>query len=212
MNPNSISNLALDAHYWENRYQQRNTPWDTGAITEPLKTYIDHLIATKSADPHFFDQAILVPGAGSGYEAEYLHQVGFRNVWVIEVARAPLQALQQRVPSFKSEHLVEGDFFKFEKENFFDLIIEQTFFCALNPALRQEYAQKMAKLLKPKGILAGLLFDFPLQKEGEPPYGGCAEEYQTYFEPYFELKTLASCYNSIKPRAGKELFFIFKKK
>ncbi|WP_027001560.1 methyltransferase domain-containing protein [Hugenholtzia roseola] len=212
MNPNDVSNPALDAHYWESRYQQQDTPWDASAITEPLKTYIDNLVATEAAQhPDFFQMVILVPGAGSGYEAEYLHRLGFQNVWVVDMAQAPLQALQARVPSFEAKYLVECDFFKFEKENYFDLIIEQTFFCALNPTLRQDYVQKMASLLKPNGILAGLLFDFPLKKEGDPPYGGCKQEYETYFAPYFHIKKIEPCYNSIKPRAGKELFFILRK-
>ena len=32
------------------------------------------------------------------------------------------------------------------------------------------------------------------------------EEYISYFESYFEIKILESCYNSIKPREGNELF------
>ena len=93
----------------------------------------------------------------------------------------------------------------------FDLILEQTFFCALRPELRENYARKMQSLLKDGGILAGLLFDFPLE-DGGPPYGGNIEEYRAFFSPYFEIRKLQRAYNSIPPRRGSELFFIFEKK
>ncbi|MDX1334071.1 MAG: SAM-dependent methyltransferase, partial [Robiginitalea sp.] len=102
------------------------------------------------------------------------------------------------------------DFFEFN-EGPFDLVLEHTFFCALPPDLRPQYAEKMAGLLKKGGKLAGLLFDFPLTEEG-PPFGGSREEYLRLFEPFFEIRILEEARNSIPPRAGRELFFIFEKK
>jgi len=65
----------------------------------------------------------------------------------------------------------------------------------------------MKELLKKEGKLIGLLFDFPIREEQDsPPFGGNANEYREIFEPYFEIKTLKRCYNSIKPRQGTELF------
>lgn len=89
----------------------------------------------------------------------------------------------------------------------FDLIIEQTFFCALEPSLRKKYASKIATLLNNNGKIAGLLFNFPLTEVG-PPFGGLTEEYKKLFSNKFKIKTLEKAYNSIKPRADKELFFI----
>ncbi|MDX1327998.1 MAG: SAM-dependent methyltransferase, partial [Arenibacter sp.] len=93
----------------------------------------------------------------------------------------------------------------------FDLILEQTFFCALDPDLRPQYVHKMKQLLKPTGKLVGLLFTFPLTESG-PPYGGSPEEYKALFGDHFNFKVLEVAYNSIKPRANKELFFIFEPK
>ncbi len=72
----------------------------------------------------------------------------------------------------------------------------------------------MAKLLTDKGKLAGVWFDFP-KVDGDlinRPFGGTKEEYMEYLAPYFTIHSLAPCYNSIAPRAGKELFGIFLKK
>jgi thiopurine S-methyltransferase len=68
----------------------------------------------------------------------------------------------------------------------------------------------MPKLLKENGKLAGLLFNFPLTQEG-PPFGGSKEEYLRLFEPNFNVKVMEPCHNSIKPREGRELFFILQK-
>ncbi|MCK5638563.1 MAG: SAM-dependent methyltransferase, partial [Flavobacteriaceae bacterium] len=87
----------------------------------------------------------------------------------------------------------------------------QTFFCSLSPELRSNYVEKMASLLNDNGKLIGLLFDFPLTEEG-PPYGGSLSEYMNSFSKEFNTITLERCYNSIKPRDGRELFIIFEKK
>ena len=54
----------LSATYWEKRYQEHATGWDIGAASTPLVTYINS-IENKEA-------AILIPGCGTGYEAQYL--------------------------------------------------------------------------------------------------------------------------------------------
>lgn len=192
--------MELDKTFWEERYKSQSTGWDVGTISEPLKVYIDSLPDRSIS--------ILIPGAGNGYEAEYLHNKGFKNLDVIDIAASPLKNLKSRVPDFPEENLIQTDFFEWSKK--YDLILEQTFFCALDPALRSAYAKKMNQLLKPKGKLVGVLFDFPLTETG-PPFGGSQEEYLTYFQPYFEIKKFDKCYNSILPRAGNELFIIFEK-
>ncbi len=97
-------------------------------------------------------------------------------------------------------------------DNFiFDLIIEQTFFCALDPALRQKYFDKMHSLLKPGGKLAGVLFNCQFDT-ATAPFGGTKEEYKQYFEKQFKINVYEECRNSIKPRIGRELFINLEKK
>ncbi|MFT5619600.1 MAG: hypothetical protein ACI85I_002846 [Arenicella sp.] len=63
----------------------------------------------------------------------------------------------------------------------------------------------MFDLLESDGRLVGLLFDAPLN-ETHPPYGGNKQEYLTCFNEKFEIKHFDNCYNSITPRANRELF------
>ena len=188
----------LDKSYWEDRYLTNQIGWNIGFPSTPLKSYIDQL-EDKSI-------SILIPGAGNSYEAEYLWNQGFKNTYVLDIAKQPLENLKKRVSDFPDAQLLHQDFFKVD--NTFDLILEQTFFCALNPNLRKPYAEKMKQLLKPDGKLAGLLFNFPLTESG-PPFGGSINEYQDLFSRYFSIRTLTPSINSIKERQGKELFFIF---
>ena len=193
--------MKLNKAFWDNKYNDEKLGWDIGYISTPLKNYIDQL-ANKNLK-------ILIPGAGNGYEVEYLFNRGFNNIYVVDIAQQPLDNLKNRIPNFPEDRLIHMDFFDLQESNF-DLILEQTFFSALNPSLREAYAIKMSNLLQVKGKLAGLLFDFPLTEKG-PPFGGDINEYKKLFFEHFKIKTLERAYNSIKPRNGNELFFIFEK-
>lgn len=193
----------LDKRYWQERYRQKQTGWDAHTITQPLKAFIDQW--------NNRDAAVLIPGCGHGHEAIYLLEMGFTQIKVIDIAEEPLLHLRSKaseaIQSGKLT-LVCADFWEWQGQ--YDLILEQTFFCALDPALRAKYAMKMHALLKPGALLAGVLFQFPLTADG-PPFGGNAEEYTNYFSPYFDIKTMEACYNSIAPRAGRELFIRLQK-
>ena len=191
----------MNSDFWSSRYKTGNTGWDIGNISTPLKEYIDQ-IENKNLK-------ILIPGAGNSYEAEYLFNNGFTKVYVCDIAPEPIKNLKNRIPDFPDSHLIQENFFHLSGQ--FDLILEQTFFCAIPVEKRPDYAKKAADLLNIDGKIAGLFFDFELKLDG-PPFGGSAEEYLTYFSPYFKIDILERCYNSIPPRQGNELFFKFRKK
>jgi thiopurine S-methyltransferase len=194
-----------EQEYWTNRYEEEHTGWDIGYPSTPLKTYIDQL-----TDKNI---SILVPGAGNGYEIEYLFQQGFQNVHIMDISKIPLQRFQERNPDFPGFHLLHEDFF--EHQGQYDLILEQTFFCSLVPTdkNRNVYAKHMAKLLKPKGKLVGLWFCFPLTGDMvKRPFGGDKKSYLGHLKPYFKVIVFEECHNSIPPRQGSELFGIFIKK
>lgn len=193
--------IDLSEDFWEKRYSSKNTGWDLGKISTPLKMYFDQL-ENKNLK-------ILIPGGGNSYEAEYIHKKGFSNVFVVDVSKTALDNIQKRVPDFPSENLIHKNFFDVNQT--FDLIVEQTFFCALNPNLRLEYAKKTAAILRKKGKLIGLLFNIPLNKE-HPPFGGDKNEYLTYFKPFYTIKLMENCYNSETTRKNKELFIKLIKK
>ncbi|MCB0793390.1 MAG: methyltransferase domain-containing protein [Flavobacteriales bacterium] len=187
--------IDLDRDFWEQRYADGTTGWDLGAVSPTLQAYFDQLTDK--------DLRILIPGGGRSYEAEQLHKAGFRNVFVIDLTPAPFADLLARCPNFPKDHLITGDFF--EHGGCYDLIVEQTFFCALDPALRERYVEHMHRLLAPGGRLVGVLFDDPLNDD-HPPFGGNKDEYLALFRPVFGEVLLERCHNSVPPRAGRELW------
>lgn len=191
----------FNAGYWEARYKAGETGWDTGSATPPITHYFDGL-ADKQAK-------ILIPGCGRGHEAAYLWKQGFERVYICDWAAQPLKAFAQRYPDFPKNQLLQRNFFELEEADF-DFMVEQTFFCALPPALRPQYAAKSANLLRKGGQLVGLLFSFPLTEQG-PPFGGHAAAYFQNFEAHFEECCIEACYNSIPPRQGNEYFIQMRK-
>ncbi|MEL0644927.1 SAM-dependent methyltransferase [Olleya sp. Ti.3.14] len=193
--------MDLSADFWDNRYKSNDIGWDLGTVSPPLKAYFDQLTN--------LDLKILIPGGGNSYEAEYLFNKGFKNVYVVDLSQTALDNLKHRIPDFPSSNLILDNFFDLNIT--FDLIIEQTFFCAINPSFRADYAKKASEILNVNGKVSGLLFDAVLNTT-HPPFGGSKTEYLGYFIPYFDIKIMDASYNSIKPRAGRELFFIIQKK
>ncbi|HWY37842.1 MAG TPA: methyltransferase domain-containing protein [Bacteroidia bacterium] len=192
-----MSTQELNPGFWNSRYKAKNIGWDIGSISTPLKEYFDTL-SNK-------DLSILIPGAGNCYEGEYLLNLGFTGVTVLDYAPEAIENFRKRVSQHQKAKLICADFFTHRGQ--YDLIVEQTFFCALNPALRKDYAVKMHQLLKHGGKLAGLLFTDVPNEEG-PPFGGSREEYLQLFSEKFIIEKLEPCKNSIKPRSGRELFIM----
>jgi len=180
--------------FWDNRWLTGQTGWDLGQVSPPLKAYIDQ-IKNRSTK-------ILIPGCGNAYEAEYLIRNGFDNVYIVEISEKAIATFKARFPDFPNNHIFHADFFELTGQ--FDLIIEQTFFCAILPELRLKYVDKMTELLNPNGKLVGLLFNRGFS--GGPPFGGSLSEYQGLFQSKFEIKVMEKCYNSIGPRLGSEIF------
>ena len=177
----------LNQAYWEERYVNNEVGWNIGYPSTPLKAYIDQL-EDKSIK-------ILIPGAGNSFEAEYLWELGFKNVFIVDIAKQPLENFKKRVPDLPDDQLLQMDFF--EVNDSFDLILEQTFFCALIPTLRTKYVEHMHKILNLNGKLVGLLFNFELTESG-PPFGGSIMEYTILFDNKFKITLLENSINSIK--------------
>jgi len=200
---NLIINMAIsfNEQYWTNRYLNLEIGWDVGEITKPIKQYLDQLQDQRLK--------ILIPGAGNSYEAAYAHNLGFKEVHVLDFAKPPLVKFLEKHPNFPKDQVYCIDFF--EHTGQYDLIIEQTFFCALSPSLRNGYALKMHQLLKPNGKIIGVLFNREFDNQG-PPFGGTKVEYIRYFDDLFFIEKMEDCFNSITPRHGSELFISLTKK
>ncbi len=195
---NSKLNNEEPEKFWNNRYHTQDTIWDLGQVSPPIKAYINQL-----DDKNI---RILIPGCGNAYEAEYLLKCGFTNITLIDIAPLLVQKLKEKFKGDRHIQIINTDFFN--HNNQYDLIFEQTFFCALNPELRKDYVNKMEDLLAPNGKLVGVLFASQFEKKEGPPFGGNIVEYKGLYTQNLTLKIIENCYNSFEKRQGNELFFI----
>ncbi len=186
--------------YWEQRYLENDTPWDIGYPAPAIIQYFEQ-VKNKEA-------RILIPGAGNAHEAVALYNMGFKNITVLDLSDIPLKHFAEKNPDFPKENLVHQDFF--EHHSSYEYIVEQTFFCALHPSLRNHYVEKMHELLVPGGKLVGMVFNDLLNTE-HPPYGALKADYEAYFAPMFTIEQLTDNTAAIPPRAGRELFLLLQK-
>ncbi len=191
---------TLNADYWNSRHEAGDTPWNIKMPSPPITSYIDQL-----KDKNI---SILIPGAGHSHEASYLIDHGFENITVCDISEVAIQNMKLQMNTRILINYLNIDFFAIAGT--FDLIIEQTFFCAIDPVLRSKYVDKMSTLLKPDGKLVGVLFGIEFPHNG-PPFGGHISEYKSLFTQKLHIQTMEICYNSIHQRRGNELFFICKK-
>jgi SAM-dependent methyltransferase len=201
MQQDKPAEVNLDGNYWSNRYNDGTAVWDLGEVSPPLKNYIDQL-----EDKNL---RILIPGCGNTYEADYLLKLGFTDITLIDIAPALVAQLKEKYKDNPNIKIILGDFFKHEGE--YNLVLEQTFFCALDPALRKDYVAKMPGLLITNGKLVGVLFNRRFEEQG-PPFGGDQKEYEPMFANNFIFKTFGPCYNSFIKRKDSELFINLVKK
>ena len=121
--------MIKDIHnkqYWDLKYKENLTGWDIGYPSSPLKEYIDSL--------NNKEMKILIPGCGNAYEAEYLCNNGFKNVYLLDWSYEAFKSFKSRMPHFPDTHFILEDYFK--HDDTYNLILEQTFMCSLLPSLR----------------------------------------------------------------------------
>lgn len=191
----------LNADFWNHRWKSGLTGWDIGYASPPLVEYMSQY-EDKSV-------SILIPGCGNSYEAENLLSKGFDDITLIDISEELTNRLRERFKKAPQIKVIYEDFFNHVGQ--YDLILEQTFFCAQILERREEYVRHVASLLKKGGRLVGVLFNVDFGKEG-PPFGGDENEYRKLFSGLFDIRVMSPCYNSIPPRAGSELFVVMVKK
>tara|TARA_Y200000002_G_scaffold177351_1_gene146152 strand:- start:668 stop:1267 length:600 start_codon:yes stop_codon:yes gene_type:complete len=193
----------LDYSFWNLRYQNNQTGWDLGQVSEPIKKWFENQENKKIN--------VLIPGAGKGYEVKYGFENGFENIFYMDFSSRAGDLFKETCPEFPKGQILVGDFFSLKKPLFFDVIIEQTFFCAIDPLLRPNYVEKTNEILKENGEIIGLLFNREFDTKG-PPFGGTEKEYKELFNSKFNFKKFENCLLSSLPRKDYEFWIEFIKK
>ncbi len=181
--------------FWEVLYRADTTGWELGRASPPLA---DYFASTSPAGLR-----VLVVGCGRGHEARMLANLGAK-VTAIDIAPSAI-AQAQAIPNQQPVDFRLADVFDLRgQEPAFDLIIEHTCFCAIDPARRDEYVTAVADALVPGGTLIGIFFAHG--REGGPPFTTSAKEIRERFGQRFIIDTLATAEGSVITRRGDELF------
>lgn len=192
---------------WDGRYSSGDTPWDlSGPTPEFARLLASGRLPRKGR--------VLVPGGGRGHDAILFAEKGY-EVDLVDFAPLALEAALAEAAKRKATVFAyQQDFFDLPNLPYhagsYDIFLEYTFFCAIDPSLRERYVKAAAALLRPGGWLVGLFFPLSTDKPG-PPFQVSEDEVRKLFTPYFEI-TIEKPQESVKPRAGREFLALFRRK
>jgi SAM-dependent methyltransferase len=191
-----VTPAGPDGPFWNERYLLGDTGWDLGEPSPPfVRLHRDGVMAPCK---------VLVPGCGRGWEVAWLARQGY-DVTGLDIAPAAIEAARARAGADGvAPELVEGDLFDPPEALLgrFDLVLEQTCFCAVHPARRPAYVEAVHRLLAPEGRLIGLFY--ACKGDGGPPFATRPEEVRALFAPRFWVRSLTLTPHSHPRRQGEE--------
>ena len=181
--------------FWDTRFRDGVTPWDAGGAPLRLKEWLRNRPQRLR---------VLVPGAGTGYEAGLFAERG-HDVVAIDFSDAAIAAAQGR-----GYRVVKADFFAYGGSGF-DLVYERAFLCALPRRRWPEWATRMADLVRPGGELAG--FFYMDDNERGPPFGASEQILQELRADAFELTESVAIPpdQSLPVFKGKEIWQVWRR-
>ena len=112
-------------------------------------------------------------------------------------------------------NIMHLDFFDLDNKyfNYFDIILEYTFFCAIPINRRKDYIKLAHRLLKQGGSFVGILLPIDKDiKDDGPPFGIDLSRTINDFSEYFEIVDVLKTPLSVESRMNKEVFIKFMKK
>ncbi|MDH3592005.1 MAG: TPMT family class I SAM-dependent methyltransferase [Planctomycetota bacterium] len=182
-----------DARYWTDRYREGTAGWDLGG---PCPVFVDWL--DRAGSP--VSGRVAFPGCGHGHDLRFWLARGFDAVG-FDFARFETDLPVERLDVFDLGRAYPAAF---------DVIVEYTCYCAIDPARRTEYALALRSALKPGGLLVALLFPVE-EREGGPPYGVDESEIGRVLGVGLTTVSIETPASSVEPRRDRERLAVFRK-
>jgi methyl halide transferase len=190
--------------FWQSLYESDRTAWDLGGPTPVFRRLLQ-----EGRLPH---GRMIVLGAGRGHDAHFFARHGF-DVTAVDFAPAAIRALHNANDGDAAIAIVQSDIFALNPilNGIFDYVLDYTFYCAIAPQRREEYAAVVERLLKPGGRFVALAF--PLgERAGGPPFGVDASALVDMMrQRRFRLEHREIPADSVRPRLGREELLIMQK-
>jgi SAM-dependent methyltransferase len=182
---------------WQKHYAENDLRWDIETPSPPLIWLWEQKKLTPGR--------AVIPGCGRGHEVLYFAERGF-DVTAVDFAPGAAAFLERALQDKKnvSARVLQKDFFALgsEHDGYYDVMFEQTFFCAIHPSRRADYVNTVARLLKSGGLLAALFYE--TGEAGGPPFSTTRQDILDVFSMRFQIEFLEKTPHSIERRKDKE--------
>ncbi|HEX4515363.1 MAG TPA: methyltransferase domain-containing protein [Polyangiaceae bacterium] len=190
-----------DPKFWDAAYDEKRDGWELGDVAPPISRALREMRGTGRA---------VVFGCGRGHEVRAAARAGL-DVVGIDFAAQPIADAERMTPPALAHRIAwrRADIFALDDEGAFDLLIEHTSYCAIDPKRRDEWMRVGRKVLKPGGTLLGLFYAH--ERPGGPPYATTREEARVALERNgFRIERSETPADSIERRRDNELLVIAK--
>lgn len=189
---------------WQKHYDEDDLQWDIGEVSPAiLRLWDEGKLPSGKA---------IVPGCGRGHEVVFLAERGF-EVTAVDYTEGAVELLRRSLEMKDLQaRVLQRNFFELEVEHdgCYDLLLEQTFFCAIDLEDRPGYVATAERILKPGALLAGLFYE--TGGEGGPPFNTTQEDIIHHFAEAFDIEYLEKTPHSVDKRADKEILALLRKK
>jgi SAM-dependent methyltransferase len=155
---------------------------------------------------------MIVLGAGRGHDARVFARYGFQ-VTAVDFTAYAVREMQRLTEPSAPIKILQHDIFALPSEfdGAFEYVLEHTCFCAIDPRRRGDYADLVARLLKPGAIYIDLAFPLSTHSGGPPFAVSAAELLDLFYNRGFTLVAREEAVESTAKRRGLEELFIFQK-
>jgi SAM-dependent methyltransferase len=190
-----------DPKFWDTAYDEKRDGWELGEVSPPVARALRDFRGPGRA---------IVFGCGRGHEARAAAHAGF-DVVGVDFAEQPIADAARLTPPDLSKRVTwrRADLFGLEDEGAFDLLIEHTSYCAIDPKRRDEWMRVARRVLRPGATLLGIFYAHP--RDGGPPYATTRDDVKAALaRAGFRIERGETPEDSIERRRGDELLVIAK--
>ncbi len=189
---------------WQTDYERGTDGWDLQGPTPVFKRL--------ASEGRFAPGRMIVPGAGRGHDAREFARRGFQ-VTAVDFTPYAIREMRRLADPDAPIDIQPHDLFTLPREldGAFDYVLEYTCFCAIDPRRRAEYADVIARLLKPRGIFIDLAFPLDSRAGGPPFAVSIAKVQELFARRGFTLMHQELPSDSVPARPGREQLLVFQR-
>lgn len=219
--PRFVTRDPGQAGFWTERYACGFLPWDQGGVPADVGRALASAGSGMGAVPAP-PARVLLPGCGSGYELALLAEAGY-DALAIDISSAAVERARAAVGTHAGRVQL-ADCFAVADDPLqcgaYAWVYERAFLCALPPRLWSRWAQAVATLVAPSGVLAGFFHidpeanHTPAESRRGPPFSLRREELASLLDVHFVRAAAhpVATEDSIPVFRGKEWWMVWRRR